>query len=261
MPSVIQPTMPATNNSLSKRRRFQPPITNFFSASEPDNLEPHVSHCHYTAVTSSATPVVPAKVQASLLSVGMRVRKSVAEGYKTNLVKEDEKPSLPLTATETPSLRDNGCHTELAPFSGVPRLSQGHLPSLPPTSVTTTNDLINDEGDAFSLPASSQESTSSVPVGLRNGQKRPLDSEDNLSEDDTSTHPWDDNDNPGQAILQNVSVGRTIISPNLIQQRRHMLAMQQNSKQPGMILDDFEEASFLRRREEVDGDNEEMDCA
>lgn len=279
MSSVIQPTMPATTNALSKRRRFQPPITNFFATtpSEPDSHDPHVSHYHYSAATFSATPVVSAKVQSSLLSVGMRVRKSVAEGYKTKLVKEDGTPSLPGTATNTSSLRSypsRNTRAELAPFSGFPRPSPEQYygaPSHPSTSATMTNDIINDDGDAFSLPASSQESTSSSTAqfpGRSSGQKRSLDSEkDMLSDDDEcSPQPWDANSS--EMIWQNASVGRTILAPKLGQQHRRMLAtqraMQRHSgalEQPNMMMGDFEEASFLRRREEVDGDYEQMDCA
>ncbi|UKZ47884.1 hypothetical protein TrVGV298_002118 [Trichoderma virens] len=50
-------------------------ITSFFAGS------PNTSH----SATPQPTlrPELPAKVQANLLSVGMRVRKSVPEGYKT----------------------------------------------------------------------------------------------------------------------------------------------------------------------------------
>jgi hypothetical protein len=45
-------------------------------------------------------------------------------------------------------------------------------------------------------------------------------------------------------------------------QSRRILAVRRSmTQQPTMSLDDFEEASFLRRREEVDADYARMDCA
>src|SRR5699024_9660631 len=89
----------------SKRRRFQPPITSFFTpspfsdSSQQDDFSPCVSHNHYSATTSSPTPVVSAKTQSNLLAAGMRVRKAIAEGYKTKAAVET-KPSPILHTTE-----------------------------------------------------------------------------------------------------------------------------------------------------------------
>ncbi|KAJ5091169.1 hypothetical protein NUU61_006039 [Penicillium alfredii] len=256
MPAVVSnPTVPATS-TFSKRRRFQPPITNFFSTQSPEPIsDTHaLSHNHYSAPTCSATPVVPLKVQASLLSVGMRVRKSVADGYKTNLAKTDEKASLPAATPEIPSVRPsfrgNG-YAELAPFSGFPK-------STPESLYNPPNYFVTDDGDAFSLPASSQESsTSSASFSIpMNGQKRGLDS-DIFPDDDY--YPESTDDDCGRA-----PVGRRILSPKLGQQARRVLAAQRSqfaTEQPTMDVDDFEEASFLRRREEVDADYVQMDWA
>ncbi|KAJ8122421.1 hypothetical protein ONZ43_g1377 [Nemania bipapillata] len=66
-------------------------ITSFFisAASPTTSSSPGNHYVHQAAPSSSATerqestPNLPASVQANLLSVGMRVRKSVPEGYKT----------------------------------------------------------------------------------------------------------------------------------------------------------------------------------
>lgn len=239
MPSIVtNPTVPATHSTLSKRRRFQTPITSFFPSvsSEPQSADGHtVSHNHYSASTFSATPVVPAKVQASLLSVGMRVRKSVADGYKTQLSLEAEKAKVAVVATQSRLAQPYYGHTrpaELAPFSGLSK------------STDEPHSIVTDDGDAYSLPPSSQESTTSTgsyTYGL-NGQKRSFDFEDDVYADDDET---------GQDTLR----GRVILSP-----RRRLFA-QHTSNQPNMDLDDFEEASFLRQREEVDSDYMRMDCA
>ncbi|KAJ5226412.1 hypothetical protein N7468_007637 [Penicillium chermesinum] len=180
--------MPVFNSTLAKRRRFQPPITTYFtSAAESDASG---THEHYSATTFSPTPVVPAKVQASLLSVGMRVRKS------------------------------------------------------------------SDDGDAFSLPPSSQESNASAPLPRLNGQKRQFDLDNDVFADDEILADADD-DSWREKPLE-----RTILTPSLGQQRRRVSTVPQKHvlASTNLILDDFEEASFLRRREEVDSDYK-MDCA
>ncbi|KAJ6160404.1 hypothetical protein N7470_003800 [Penicillium chermesinum] len=187
--------MPVFNSTLAKRRRFQPPITTYFtSAAESDASG---THEHYSATTFSPTPVVPAKVQASLLSVGMRVRKSVADGYKTQLAMEMEK------AKSTP-----------------------------------------------------MESNASAPLPRLNGQKRQFDLDNDVFADDEILADADD-DSWREKPLE-----RTILTPSLGQQRRRVSTVPQKHvlASTNLILDDFEEASFLRRREEVDSDYK-MDCA
>ena len=230
----------------TKRRRFQPPITSFFSAStsttptaninvDDYNGAPHVSHYHYSAATCSPTPVVPAKVQSSLLSVGMRVRKSVAEGYKTQ--KELKKH---LAATITPTTTANGAnHAELAPFCGYSKTEDLAVQAFSRPSTINEHDPVTDENDAYSLPSSSQGSLTSSFSG---GKKRSYDSDD--MEDDEFEGFYD-------------ASNRTILAPSLGQQRRRFIALKNQNRIAGqsMDVDDFEEASFLRRREDVEMDS------
>ncbi|PYI01771.1 hypothetical protein BO78DRAFT_401054 [Aspergillus sclerotiicarbonarius CBS 121057] len=208
-PSLQTTTTTITTKNLdlnSKRRRFQPPITNFFtntsSSSTPiptDNATTrshHLSYNHYSAATCSPTPIVPTKVQASLLSVGMRIRKSVADGYKTNLSLAKSDPTL----------------------------------------------ITNDEGDTFSLPSSSQDSNAHA-----GGQKRSFDLDD-LEEDS-------EEENDSVPLMQNGAIlGRAILAPKLNQQRRRFVAFKRHATTGSMDIDDFEEPTFLRSREEVDMD-------
>ncbi|KAJ5161999.1 hypothetical protein N7492_007391 [Penicillium capsulatum] len=239
--------MPVFNSTLAKRRRFQPPITTFFStASDTPSTDTYAtSHNHYAATTFTAHPVVPAKVQSSLMSVGMRVRKSVADGYKTQAELQKEKALSSVVMMDTTP--DRG-YAELASFSGVPRPAQGPF---------TSNHVITDDGDAFSLPSSSQESTASMSVPKpANGQKRTLD--DDIYAD-VETVDDEVGDNWGEA-----SPERTILSPSLGQQRRRIIAPIHKSclsAAATMDVDDFEEPSFLRRREEVDADYVRMEYA
>ncbi|KAK4868426.1 hypothetical protein LT330_007148 [Penicillium expansum] len=237
--------MPPSTADLSKRRRFQPPITTFFtSATEPvSSATPVVSHHHhYAAETFSAHPVVPAKVQSSLLSVGMRVRKSVADGYRTHMSKTEEKAPLPTAVAQIPRAQPyHGSRPfELSPYSGTGKSSFSH-----------DDYLITDDGDAYSIPPSSQDSTVSLPLG---GQKRALELDGDILVDEDVD---ESSDNFGASWREN-SYGRTILSPNLGQSRRILAVSHSKIEQPTMDMDDFEEATFLRRREEVDAEDVRM---
>ena len=62
----------------------QPSITSYFApAVSPTNTEPHFYSISQQGRPDTRSPSLPANVQSNLLSVGMRVRKSVPEGYKT----------------------------------------------------------------------------------------------------------------------------------------------------------------------------------
>jgi hypothetical protein len=164
----------------------------------------------------------------------MRVRKSVADGYKTHLSMKAEMAKVAVVATEPrPSQPYHGTtrHAELSPFSGFSK------------SINEPYSVNTDDGDAFSLPPSSQESITSTAsyAGALNGHKRSFEFEDDVYAEEDSC-----NETPR---------ARTILSP-----RRRLLA-QHTSNLPKMDLDDFEEASFLRQREEVDSDYLRMDCA
>ena len=75
------------------------------------------------AIEASRQPVIPSNIQANLLSVGMRVRKSVPEGYKTvgtsafKLWTDNTKPSAMATPVTTRT-----ASRELLPFCGINRV-------------------------------------------------------------------------------------------------------------------------------------------
>ncbi|ORY13833.1 ribonucleotide reductase inhibitor-domain-containing protein [Clohesyomyces aquaticus] len=87
-----QPSSPSTSHR--DKRPFQPSITHFFARDASDEADEQLRgagpvtrsqhHAKGKAARDSVIPAVPATVQANLLSVGMRVRKSVPEGYKTH---------------------------------------------------------------------------------------------------------------------------------------------------------------------------------
>ncbi|KAI8966514.1 ribonucleotide reductase inhibitor-domain-containing protein [Daldinia sp. FL1419] len=108
-------------------------ITSFFTSS----TSPSVSSQHLDASSTNHTdgrahksfdtvsPSLPASVQANLLSVGMRVRKSVPEGYKTGSYSAfalwDETNNGPVATMGEGRSRANAISTprELLPFCGI----------------------------------------------------------------------------------------------------------------------------------------------
>lgn len=257
--------MASTKSDLSKRRRFQPPITTFFTpSSDPNGCPPpsNLSYNHYSAVTNSPTPVVPPKVQASLLSVGMCVRKAIADGYKTHQAKADKYTTfscdhnndtlktISTTTISTTSYNAPSARSELAPFCGVSKSNEytTTTPQPLPSAYYDNHIPRTDEDDAFSLPPSSQESIDSAltPEPAFSQKKRThhdfdFDSYEDDCEEMNPLHP-----DP----VTNIS-GRTILSPTSAYQRR-TLAAQKYKPLHTMDLDDFEEAAFLRRPEELD---------
>lgn len=88
-------------------------ITSFFA--------PRTSSPVDAASTPLRSPVLPANVQSNLLSVGMRVRKSVPEGYKTSshsAFKLWTDSTTPTTST-TRSAARAAASRELLPFCGI----------------------------------------------------------------------------------------------------------------------------------------------
>lgn len=106
------------------KRPFQPSITSYFARADRFDADTSPSLARNQPQHQGLAPV-PVNVQASLLNVGMRVRKSVPEGYKTH-------KSLPPTvipsaqplhehkpqATFAPA-PSNSRPTELLPFCGI----------------------------------------------------------------------------------------------------------------------------------------------
>jgi hypothetical protein len=138
-------------------------ITSFFSRA-------HASDS--TCDTVSRSPALPLDVQAKLLQVGMRVRKSVPEGYKT--VCHDERPvgavpSIRSTAyTNTTSSAP--APRELVPFCGLHSIGGLAVQSMPPIAIPSSAFAISSTAHDFDLisglddgtPFSSQESVDSV---------------------------------------------------------------------------------------------------
>ncbi|KAL1880426.1 hypothetical protein Plec18167_003830 [Paecilomyces lecythidis] len=284
MTTVASTASTLSKDANSKRRRFQAPITSYFASAGPtapqnnhnDNgASSPLSHHNYSAPTYSASPALPHKVQSSLLTVGMRVRKSVPEGYKT----EAPKPSVYALAAAKEStsrgyVASRTSYAELAPFCGIHKIGNLAVQTFPTPAAgfgAASEQVSTDEGDAFSLPSSSQDSiASSIPAP--NPHKRTYDEDFEENDDDDEMDAsgiWNDPlaSNRFNTYSTSPSLSRrTILSPKLGQQRRQFPGISKSSwgqenRDPfsasttgGMDVDDFEEPAFLRRREEVDAD-------
>ncbi|KAI1137396.1 ribonucleotide reductase inhibitor-domain-containing protein [Hypoxylon sp. FL0543] len=123
-------------------------ITSFFSSASLSSLSS--SPQHLNAPSPIASPPLPASVQANLLSVGMRVRKSVPEGYKTGSYSAfalwDESHNTDTgSATHTTMgegrSRANAISTprELLPFCGIHKVGGlGTQPESPAPELSTS---------------------------------------------------------------------------------------------------------------------------
>ncbi|KAK2863697.1 hypothetical protein FQN49_004081 [Arthroderma sp. PD_2] len=263
-----------TAASSSKKRRFQVPITQYFSPSPSQQTESEPSsHYNYNAPTHTPHPTLPPTIQSSLLAVGMRVRKAVPEGYRTKIA-AGTSCYLP-----KPTQSDHGSPTapacsELIPFGGAFKVGNYGVQSFPPpaTSYTSTTDpmMAGRQLDEESLPSSSQDSTQSVDsltVSRPNPYKRAFE----IEEDD------DDFDGQGAAITSQTLPFAVLHPRPTIQPRSGKLRIMKSQTPSTSSLcgptlrgslerenwdpafnpngnedEDFEDAAFLRRREEVD---------
>lgn len=146
-------------------------ITSFFSSSTL-GAAPAAS-----IAVQSSRPVLPAETQSNLLNVGMRVRKSVPEGYKTgtysafSLFDEADHRHGPSgskshisSATATPSsIRNASSQRELLPFCGINKIGGLSFPSPEEQSQPSfTFSAVPSLDDVPSLSSSQDSITSTV---------------------------------------------------------------------------------------------------
>ena len=115
-----------------RKRPYQPSISSYFSrnsngpsSSAPDDMR------------SPMSPPLPPDTQASLLSVGMRVRKSVPEGYKTHKTMGVQEFPFPSTApvVQAREIREGTSPgRELTPFCGLHKIGGWGPQEIPPSS-------------------------------------------------------------------------------------------------------------------------------
>jgi hypothetical protein len=208
-------TRHAPTEEHRSKRKFQPSITSYFEVRDDfehnddlRGLDPITRPRHQDTrgvaqqqqqqQRERLAPDVPGQVQADLLSVGMRVRKSVPEGYKTHKI-SGLPMSRPTLAVKPPreAVPDEVQHQrELLPFCGLHKI--GGFAEQP----TTNPHLYHADGtpsppnyfplpaETFTQPFSSSSSTdsgcSTTSQRPHNPSKRSWQDEDEVRQLDTS---------------------------------------------------------------------------
>ncbi|KAF2715661.1 hypothetical protein K504DRAFT_457812 [Pleomassaria siparia CBS 279.74] len=261
------PPSSAPSTAHRDKRTFQQSsITSFFARETSDSEDEYweergsgpITRQHYArerVQRESVVPNVPGSVQADLLSVGMRVRKSVPEGYKTH--KSANLPSIQTTLSKGGPLTNSTMGTgdaysvkiagpeiyqhqrELLPFSGLHKI--GGYAEQPVTNVHLYGGT-DKNGDrpvnifplpaaAFNQPFSSQDSTNSdFPVvsiqapNPTNLHKRSWQDED--------IQPLNLNSNFLFALPMKVSEDEVPISPHSATPAPSVLSLPQSALRP-----------------------------
>jgi hypothetical protein len=266
--------------SSSKRRRFQPPITTFFNpldASSPP----------YGSLSPSSLILppneLPHQIQSSLLTVGMRIRKSVPEGYKTV-------PKGPLSAcasynSTTPNdlIPSHRSFAELAPYCGILKTGNLAVQSMPDSAPFSMGLSMAVDDQPDSLPSSQESNSSSASMQTAQPANRNKRSQASYPDEDEE----DDEEAFGSSILAREprsvypishtrmpdlntftarvhSLNRAIAVPRARRKKFVWHGMEGQENMPVCVGDvtngrfefDFEDAGFLRQRNEVEGDVE-----
>lgn len=226
------------------KRRFQPDITAaYFTPNPLLNQAENASH---------STPRLPVSIQSSLLNVGMRIRKSVPEGYKTKSVYSS--PS----STPDPSgglLHGvNGYAEQLVPYCGMMKTGGYAMQSQHARPEVDALPCLWFEGDdeLGGLP-SSQESVMEEETGVllaggimvEGGKRRRFvdDEDDGIERQEGWLEEGIRTD--GRQITRHP---RTTIALRPIAQARNRKSVASTRKSTGD--GDFEEATFLRGLDE-----------
>lgn len=170
-------------------------ITSYFTADDAPSVRGSASASH----TSAAAVRLPASVQADLLSVGMRVRKSVPEGYKTGAAEavagfklwSDEVEDVPAcglggaaAAAAAAAPAPVGISTrELLPFCGINRV--GGLGFQGGDCAPGLNDV-----PGFSLSQETVEDHVEPPTPSRSRKRFFTDNDDDDAQDEEGYPGW-----------------------------------------------------------------------
>ncbi|KAM7205312.1 putative ribonucleotide reductase [Rhypophila sp. PSN 637] len=271
-------------------------ITSFFNKTSNPTSHHHVSEKPTTGPLNG--PTLPAHIQSNLISVGMRVRKSVPEGYKTgsacsgfsiwsdsnsgasgnNFSAADHRP---VPAVPSSQYVGGSSARELTPFCGIHKV--GGLAAQPET--IDYSFLRNGSSEFNSMP-SSQESNSSVTSAMAATSKTEMNRKRIYTEEEDAEEQATPEENDIQRYTSGADWLDGEISPRstapaewgennarvMAVPRRRIAATTTrangnggglllppgasgpaNGGQGNMVVDDFEEASFLDFRFGSDG--------
>ncbi|KAK3068105.1 hypothetical protein LTR53_014583 [Teratosphaeriaceae sp. CCFEE 6253] len=228
------------------KRQYQPSIASYFKGGSGRSQSPR----------SPLSPPLDAATQASLLSVGMRVRKSVPEGYKTHKTLGMDSfpfPSTAPTASFAPPrpAYSSASSRELTPFCGLHKVGglasqpQSYIP--PSTAPATLSRATLDGDDGVPDLSASQQTLPStqgslVPfASVTSSTKKKRSFEEEIEDDMDAFFVNVDMTEP-------VAAGRRIARPK---GSRQMVAM------AGRTIavsdgEDFEDADFLSLMDEAE---------
>lgn len=212
--------------STAKRRRFQTPITSFFLRELQCSEETSVCQQRQQAQEQLSSPPLPDEVQSSLLAVGMRIRKSVPEGYKTHKAVYSRFSSDYLSNSLGPGMQDYNynttssstyqpTHAELAPFCGLHKIGGMAVQPMPrPLSGASSYNCSRkgaeqaEESNPWSLPSSQDSINSDAPSAP--SKKRTL----AFNLEDDSDNDWGHDDLQAQtSSIPSTHIERSALNP------------------------------------------------
>ena len=240
------------------KRPFQPSITSYFGRRADENERADVFSAPPTSVLSAT---LPATVQSSLLNVGMRVRKSVPEGYQTRpkIIYGSAAPtwSEALSHQTDPTYQHprnpSTTFTGLVPYCGILKVGGHQAQPIPPSEQDLPPLQFDHEEDWDLGFPSSQDSISSynslcapIPAistisGAVNKRRREDADEEDL---DIEAQPVSPRSRPvSHTPMPNLDAVRPIAVPKT----RRKGVYDDGIKESEMIdVGDFGEAEFLR---------------
>ncbi|KAK2591927.1 hypothetical protein QQS21_010369 [Conoideocrella luteorostrata] len=235
-----------------------------FAGSSADPAQRHITSFFSARATGDEAseaqaprlPLLPSSVQANLLSVGMRVRKSVPEGYKTSGTSAfklwtDNTPLPTPRAHSSNTLRASS--RELLPFCGINKV--GGLDSQPVFQIDEEEEQIPDLDAVPELTMSQESAESNAPESSRKRLYNDNDSDECPAMLTLPSKGWDDQVSPRSFAPSQWGNSRVMAVPRT--RVRKSVSFKDVVDQENVTADeDFEEAEFL-----VFGDGRDMDLS
>ena len=188
MPSMPFAGVVDSVSPLSKRRKFTPPtpfgMPTFIPSADNSDIENHTFSTPILPQMSSQAPT-PDEIEASLLQVGMRIRKSVSEGYKKKaFTPRPFANNLSRLSPETQKALQAGNTTEttpLEPYSAGGLHNTGGLRMQPLSTATFCGinlAALAWSGDDWSSPAVAEQSLWSYSTSSKRNYEAESDSDE-----------------------------------------------------------------------------------